>query len=60
MKVIEFIGESIAELKKVNWPSRDEVVAQTVVVIVSLVVVSAVLAVVDFGALQLVTKIITF
>lgn len=60
MKFFDFIAESYAELKKVNWPTKDEVVSQTVVVVFSLVVVSAVLALVDFCSLQLITKIITF
>ncbi|HBD95000.1 MAG: preprotein translocase subunit SecE [Spirochaetes bacterium GWF1_31_7] len=60
MKIFNFFEESYLELKKVNWPTRDEVISQTVVVVVSLVVLSIALAVVDFGSLQLITKIITF
>lgn len=59
-KIITFIQECIAELKKVSWPSRDDVVAQTVVVLVSLVIVSAFLALVDFGSFQLIDKIINY
>lgn len=58
-KIINFIKECVAELKRVNWPTKDDVVAQTVVVIVSLVIVSAVLAVMDFVSLEAVTKLIT-
>ena len=60
MKIFNFFEESYLELKKVNWPTRDEVISQTVVVVVSLVVLSIALAVVDFGSLRLITKIITF
>ncbi len=60
MKIFNFFEESYLELKKVNWPTRDEVISQTVVVVVSLVVLSIALAVVDFSSLQLITKIITF
>lgn len=60
MKLINFAKESYAELKKVNWPTKEEVISQTVVVVFSLIAVSVALAVVDFGALQLITKIITF
>ena len=59
MKIVDFFRESYAELKKVNWPSRDDVLSQTTLVVVSLVVVSAFLAIVDFGAIQFITKIIT-
>lgn len=58
-KIIKFIQESIAELKKVVWPTKDDVIAQTIVVVVGLVVVSILLTIVDFAGLQLVSKIIT-
>ena len=57
-KIIGFFRESYAELKKVNWPSRDDVVAQTWMVVVSLVVVSAALALIDFGAFNLIDYIV--
>jgi len=59
-KIINFIQESIAELKKVTWPTKDDVVAQTIVVLVSLVIVSIFLAFVDFGGFQLIDKIINY
>lgn len=55
----QFLKECYAELKKVIWPSREDVVSQTTVVVVSIVIVSAVLAVIDFSALQLISKLIT-
>ncbi len=58
-KIIKFIQESIAELKKVVWPSKDDVVAQTVVVVVGIVITAGLLAVVDFVSLQVVSKILT-
>ena len=58
-KIIKFIQESIAELKKVVWPSKDDVVAQTVVVVVGIVITAVLLAVVDFVSLQVVSKILT-
>ena len=59
MKITTFIKESYAELKKVIWPSKNDVISQTVVV-VSLVFVSAALALVDFCALKLISMIISF
>jgi preprotein translocase subunit SecE len=47
-KVLQFFSESYAELKKVVWPSREEVAASTRVVIVSVVLFALVLGVVDF------------
>jgi preprotein translocase subunit SecE len=58
-KIIAFLMECYFELKKVNWPSRDDVVAQTIVVVVSLVLVSALLAVMDFAAFNIIDKIIS-
>ena len=58
-KIIKFIQESIAELKKVVWPSKDDVVAQTIVVVIGIIVTAGLLAVVDFVSLQVVSKILT-
>lgn len=58
-KIIEFIRECYGELKKVVWPSKDDVVSQTVVVVISLIFVSAALAIIDLGLFQLIEKIIT-
>ena len=58
-KIIKFIQESIAELKKVVWPSKDDVVAQTIVVVIGIVITAGLLAVVDFVSLQVVSKILT-
>ena len=40
-KIILFFQESFAELKKVTWPSRDEVIASTKVVLVSTILIAA-------------------
>ena len=47
MKVIQFIKESYAELKKVIWPGRDDVISSVKVVIVSTVIVAAILGLID-------------
>ena len=46
-KIVQFFKESVAELKKVVWPSRDEVMSSTKVVIVSVLVIAIALWVVD-------------
>jgi preprotein translocase subunit SecE len=53
-KIILFFQEIFAELKKVTWPSREEVIASTKVVLVSTIVIAAVLGLVDFLLVQLV------
>lgn len=47
-KVIQFFKDSYGELRKVVWPSRENVVASTKVVIVSTIIVSVFLGLVDF------------
>ncbi|MBN2551860.1 MAG: preprotein translocase subunit SecE [Spirochaetales bacterium] len=47
-KIIRFFKESFAELKKVTWPSREEVASSTKVVLVSVILIAAVLGILDF------------
>ena len=47
-KIINFLKESRSELKKVNWPSREEVLTSTRVVIISILIIAAVIALVDY------------
>jgi preprotein translocase subunit SecE len=47
-KVIAFFKDSYAELKKVVWPSREEVGSSTRVVLISVALFAAVLGIVDF------------
>jgi preprotein translocase subunit SecE len=46
-KILQFIRESVAELKKVIWPSREDVISSVKVVLVSTVLIAAVLGLVD-------------
>jgi preprotein translocase subunit SecE len=47
-KIIRFFKESFGELKKVTWPSRDEVVSSTKVVLVSTILIAIALGLVDY------------
>ena len=47
-KIIQFFKESYAELRKVIWPSKEDVVSSVVVVIISTAIVAAALGLVDF------------
>ncbi|MFW5776848.1 MAG: preprotein translocase subunit SecE [Spirochaetota bacterium] len=51
-KIVQFFKDSYAELKKVQWPSREEVGSNTKVVLVSVLIFAAVFGVVDFILLQ--------
>ncbi len=46
-RIITFFQESFAELKKVTWPSREEAVSSTKVVLVSTIIIAVMLGVVD-------------
>ena len=47
-KIILFFKESYAELKKVTWPSREEVSSSTKVVLISITIIAVALGIVDF------------
>jgi preprotein translocase subunit SecE len=46
-KIIQFFKESYAELRKVVWPNRDDVISSVKVVIVSTAIVAVILGVID-------------
>ncbi len=46
-KIVQFFKECGVELKKVVWPTRDDVVASVSVVIVSSVVIAVILGLLD-------------
>jgi preprotein translocase subunit SecE len=46
-KIIQFIKESYAELRKVIWPGREDVISSVKVVIISTVIIAALLGLVD-------------
>jgi preprotein translocase subunit SecE len=46
-KLVQFVKESYAELRKVVWPSREDVVSSIKVVIVSTIIIALALGLVD-------------
>jgi preprotein translocase subunit SecE len=46
-KVRSFLKESIAELKKVVWPSREDVVSSVKIVLISTTVIALILGLLD-------------
>jgi preprotein translocase subunit SecE len=47
-RIIAFFQDSYAELKKVTWPSREEVGSSTRVVLVSVAIFAALLGLLDY------------
>lgn len=56
--LVQKFREMIAELKKVTWPSRKELIRSTVVVIVFVVAVTVVIALYDFGLSALLKELL--
>jgi preprotein translocase subunit SecE len=54
----EFLGEVVAELRKVHWPTRQETLAATAVVILVVVIVSLWLGTVDAVLSFLFTRVL--
>ena len=52
-KVFQFFKESRAELKKVVWPTKADVLSSIKVVIISTIVVAVILGLLDFGFSEL-------
>lgn len=53
-KIKTFIRESVEELKKVNWPTKDEAVHSAIVVVLFVVAFSLFLSLIDAGLSRLV------
>ncbi len=52
-KVVQFIKESKAELKKVVWPTKEDVLSSIKVVIISTVIIAVILGLLDLGFSEL-------
>jgi preprotein translocase subunit SecE len=56
--IVRTVRETIAELRKVTWPTRQEATQLTIVVLVVLVVMSAFLGTMDFLFSRLIAWVI--
>jgi preprotein translocase subunit SecE len=57
--VVRTVRETVAELRKVTWPTRSEATQLTIVVLVVLVVMSAFLGTMDFLFSRMIAWVIT-
>ena len=46
-KIVTYYEETVVELKKVTWPTKDEVRGSTIVVVITSIILSAFVFVVD-------------
>lgn len=52
-----FFGDTMAELKKVTWPTRQEAIRLTVTVLIVCIIIGAFLALADYGFSRLVRDV---
>ncbi len=57
-KIGKFFRQVKAELKKVNWPNREELTSYTTVVIVTVIALIAFIGVIDVLLTQIITPLI--
>ena len=57
-KISQFFKEVWAELKKVVWPSRDQVIKYTAVVIIFSAVIAIILGAADLGLTNALQKVV--
>lgn len=56
--LFNYLKGAWSELKKVSWPSRKDVINHTVIVAISVIVATAIVAALDFGLSYLVQYIV--
>ena len=57
-RVTTFLSEVKSELKKVSWPTRDELKASTVVVIIATFLLGLYIGIIDFVLSKVITLLI--
>lgn len=57
-KAIQFVKDSISELKKSTWLSRQEVIQSTILVGIVVVLVSAYVGIIDFGLTRILGAVV--
>jgi len=58
-KVVKYFIDSYQELRKVTWPTRKQLIRDTAIVIISAVVVTAFVGVIDLGLSKLIEYLIS-
>jgi len=57
-KIRKFFDEVVQELQKVAWPSKDELVGSTMVVIAMTLVISIFIGIVDFALKEIINTLV--
>lgn len=48
MKIVNFLKDCIAEMKKVTWTGKKELIASTLLVVILILIISLFIGLVDF------------
>ena len=59
-RTLAFLKEAFAELKKVVWPKKGEVIKKTIIVLASMLVIATIIGTLDYGLYQAVKFLINF
>ena len=57
--ILSYLKGVWSELKKVSWPTRQEVINHTVIVVVSIALAIAITSAIDYGLTTLVQYLVT-
>jgi len=57
-KIIKYVKETVVELKKVTWPTKDELIGSTMVTIFTTVILSVFIFAVDQGLNVLISLVL--
>ena len=57
-RLMKFFRETKSEMKKVSWPSKAQLIRNTVVILAFVIIMTVVLSLVDFGFERLLSLII--
>jgi preprotein translocase subunit SecE len=55
---LSFFTEAIAELRKAHWPTRQELLRLSLLVLVLCIVIGAILGILDYGFTKLFTTLV--
>ena len=58
--IVTFFQDSVVELRQVRWPTRQQAVRLSAIVIAFTLVCTAVLGAIDFGLSELLRQLLTF
>lgn len=58
--IISYVQDSIVELRQVRWPTRQQAIRLSIIVITFTLACTVLLGIVDFGLSELLKQLLTF